>query len=286
MDDRRHVAATVTAYTDTGLPAGTAYTYRVRATNAVGTSAASSDGDGDHAGRVDHDHVPEHAHADLGHRPAGARSRTNASIKGNPITLRGTAYASGLGTHASSTISYALGGTYTTFLSDVGVDDETNGQGAVDFQVYGDGTLLYDSGVLTGTSPVAHVSVSVAGVQTLTLVATNGVAGTIDYDHADWAGARLATAVTTTAATPTATPAVMRATAAATLAASQATTATVVARVTSAQATTAATEVDMAVSKKEIARAKAAAVKAASAAARAAATAKAKAAAAAGPRRR
>jgi len=28
-------------------------------------------------------------------------------------------------------------------------------------------------------------------VQTLQLVATNAIAGDIDYDHADWAGARL-----------------------------------------------------------------------------------------------
>ncbi len=274
------VASTVTAYTDTGLSAGTAYTYRVRATNGVGTSAASATATATTlAASTTTTYLstltPTTATTGWG------SLQDNASIKGNPITLRGTVYASGLGTHASSTISYALGGTATTLLSDVGVDDETNGQGAVDFQVYGDGTLLYDSGVLTGASPVAHVSVNVAGVQTLTLVATNGVAGTIDYDHADWAGARLATAVTTPTATPTATPAVMKATAAATLAAAQATTAKVVARVTAAQATTAGTEVDMAVSKKEIARAKAAAAKAARAAARAAVESKARAATAA-----
>ena len=51
--------------------------------------------------------------------------------------------------------------------------------------------MLYDSGVLTNQSPVAHVDVSVAGVQVLALVATNGVSGSIDYDHADWAGAEL-----------------------------------------------------------------------------------------------
>ena len=32
---------------------------------------------------------------------------------------------------------------------------------------------------------------NVSGVQQLTLVATNGVANSIDYDHADWAGAEL-----------------------------------------------------------------------------------------------
>ena len=76
----------------------------------------------------------------------------------------------------------------------VGIDDETGGQGAADFQVYGDGVLLYDGGVLTGASAVKTLSVNVTGVQTLTLVANPGVAGSIDYDHADWAGATLLTA--------------------------------------------------------------------------------------------
>ena len=261
------VGSTVTTYTDTGLAAGTPYTYRVRATNAVGSSVAS-------------------ATAVVTTLPASTTTtyvstlapttatvgygtlQDNASIKGNPITLRGTTYASGLGAHASSTITYALGGAYATFLSDVGVDDETNGQGAVDFQVYGDGTLLYDSGVLTGTSPVAHLSVSVAGVQTLTLVANPGVSGTIDYDHADWAGTRLvATPATTVTPTPTATAAVVRATAAATVASTRASTASVEAQVTATQATAAERRAAAAVTKKEIAKAKAAAKKAARAAA-------------------
>ena len=48
--------------------------------------------------------------------------------------------------------------------------------------------MLYDSGVVTGSSAVAPVSVGVAGVQTLTLVAAPGGAGSIDFDHADWCG--------------------------------------------------------------------------------------------------
>ena len=275
------VAPTVTAYTDTGLSTGTTYTYRVRATNAVGTSAASSSATATTLAAsttTTYLSALTPTTATVGYGTLQA----NASIKGNAISLRGTTYASGLGAHASSTIAYALAGRYTAFLSDVGVDDETNGQGAVDFQVYGDGTLLYDSGVLTGTSPVAHLSVSVAGVQTLTLIASPGVAGSIDYDHADWAGARL---VTTTAAsatpTGTATAAILRASAAAELAGSRATTATLVAKVTSIQAATAATVVQMAVTKKGVAKARAAAAKAARTAARAAAKAKAQARAAA-----
>jgi hypothetical protein len=192
------VAANATNYTDAGLSASATYAYQVMATNNVGSSPASSIATATTlaAAAVTTNLstlTPTSATVGWG------TLQDNASIKGNPITLRGTVYATGLGAHASSTITYALGGTYATFLSDVGIDDETAGQGSVDFQVYGDGKLLYDSGVLTGTSPVAHVNVSVAGVQTLTLIALPGVTGSIDYDHADWAGAKLVAAATTTA---------------------------------------------------------------------------------------
>ena len=115
------------------------------------------------------------------------------SVNGNPLTLNGTVYAKGIGAHAVSNITFNLGGNYTSFLSDVGVDDEENakGVGSVEFQVIGDGKVLYDSGVLQNGQAPATINISVAGVQTLTLVATNGVPNNIDFDHADWAGTRL-----------------------------------------------------------------------------------------------
>jgi hypothetical protein len=45
--------------------------------------------------------------------------------------------------------------------------------------------------VLAGGGTPLHISVNVTGVQQLTLVVNPGQAGTIDYDHADWAGAEL-----------------------------------------------------------------------------------------------
>ena len=106
--------------------------------------------------------------------------------------MAGTTYAKGIGTHAASTIVYNLAGAYTSFISTVGIDDEEIGKGTgeVEFQVYGDGTLLFDSGVLSNGQS-ANINVSVAGVKTLTLVASNGIPNDIDYDHADWAGARV-----------------------------------------------------------------------------------------------
>ena len=114
---------------------------------------------------------------------------SNGSGDGNIITLNGVTYAKGLGAHAVSNIVINLNKQYGTFLSDIGVDDET-GPGTVVFQVWGDGVKLYDSGLMTQTSTTKNVSVNVSNVTQLTLTVTNG-GDNIDYDHADWANARL-----------------------------------------------------------------------------------------------
>ncbi len=197
-------ALAATTYTDAGpLAAGTTYQYRVLANNTQGSSAPS-------------------AVASLVTPPVGTITVSlsdltpttattgygivmrDASVGGHTLTLGGVTYAKGMGVHAVSNLVYNLAGQYTTFTSDVGVDDEEDaaGVGSVDFQVIGDGRVLFDSGVLHNGVAATHVSVSVAGVQALTLVATNGVAGSIDYDHADWAGATL-TGVPTVPAAPT-----------------------------------------------------------------------------------
>jgi hypothetical protein len=126
----------------------------------------------------------------------------NLAGDGLTLTLNGVTYAKGLGTHANSDITYNLGGAYTTFISDVGIDDESGSAGSVVFQVYADGTKIYDSGLMRGTTATKSINVSVAGKQQLRLMVTNGGDGAND-DHGDWAGARLVSSGTST---PTPTP--------------------------------------------------------------------------------
>src|SRR5204863_277900 len=76
------------------------------------------------------------------------------------------------------------------FKATVGVDDEVGTLGSVDFQVYADASKIYDSGVMTGASASNDVDVSIAGANQLRLVVTDGGDG-VDYDHADWALARV-----------------------------------------------------------------------------------------------
>ncbi|HET6249180.1 MAG TPA: NPCBM/NEW2 domain-containing protein [Tepidisphaeraceae bacterium] len=193
-----NVAPTATSYTDSNLSAATQYYYRIRAVNAVGSSPNTAVVN---ATTLSATAAPAAPAAPVFLSDMTPTSSTigwgtlqiNKSVGGHTLTLRGQTYANGIGTHAVSSIVYALGGKYSTFISDVGIDDEENGvgTGSVDFQVIGDGKILFDSGILTNASPIVHINVSIAGVQNLTLLATNGVTGSIDYDHADWAGAEV-----------------------------------------------------------------------------------------------
>ncbi len=114
----------------------------------------------------------------------------NAAGDGGPIVLNGVTHAKGLGVHAVSEIRYNLGGSCTSFQASVGVDDEVGAMGSVVFLVFADGVQLFSSGTMTGSSVTQTVDVDVTGRAELLLRVTGG-SDWIDYDHADWASARL-----------------------------------------------------------------------------------------------
>ncbi|MDB5328802.1 MAG: hypothetical protein JWM57_4371 [Phycisphaerales bacterium] len=189
------LGTSATTFTDNSLAAGTKYYYRVYAVNAVGNSAPSATVSATTVSAASV--VTQLSSLNWTSATAGYGTvQKNLSIGGNAIKLRGTTYASGIGTHAASTIVYNLAGKYTSFLSDVGVDDEVvgKGTGSVQFKVIGDGRTLYDSGIVTSLGAVKSLNLDVTGVTTLTLTAAS-VNGNIDYAHADWAGARLLSAL-------------------------------------------------------------------------------------------
>lgn len=104
------------------------------------------------------------------------KDRSNGEINasdGRTIALKGKTYAKGLGVHAPSEIRYNLGGKYSTFIADVGVDDEVGGNGSVVFEVWADGERLYNSGVIYGNTATKQVKVSMAGKQELKLLVTD-----------------------------------------------------------------------------------------------------------------
>ncbi len=112
----------------------------------------------------------------------------NESVDGHPLTIDKTVYSTGVGTHAVSTLMINLNKTASAFHALVGVDDETNGKGAVVFQVWADGHLKYTSGVMHAGDAAKPVDVDLTGVKSVALLVNAGTAG-IDFDHADWADA-------------------------------------------------------------------------------------------------
>ena len=108
---------------------------------------------------------------------------------GGPITLNTIVYPKGLGTHAASDVRYAISGC-TSFQTDIGLDDEVGPNGSAVFRVYLDGTIAYDSGTMTGSTATKTINLDVTGKSELRIVVTNG-GDTVDYDHADWANARI-----------------------------------------------------------------------------------------------
>jgi alpha-galactosidase len=112
------------------------------------------------------------------------------SVDSRPLTLKGKVYPHGVGTHARSEFQVSLQGTATEFLSMVGVDDERTGSGSVTFQVWVDGKLAADSGVMHGGDTPKLLDIKLTGAKRLTLIVGDANDG-INDDHADWAGAML-----------------------------------------------------------------------------------------------
>ncbi|WP_394840227.1 NPCBM/NEW2 domain-containing protein [Pendulispora rubella] len=122
------------------------------------------------------------------------RNKSNgekAAGDGKTLTLNGTTYTKGFGVHSPSAISFRPNGACSTFTANIGIDDEVSSAAASGiFQVWGDGKLLYDSGVMKSGTATKNVSVDISGRTDLRLEVAGGT-DTTNSDHADWANARV-----------------------------------------------------------------------------------------------
>lgn len=112
----------------------------------------------------------------------------NRSVWEKPLTIAGTRYVRGLGTHAPSRIVYALDGKYRRFQCWAGADYATGP--SVTFEVIVDGKKAFESGLMKRDDAARRVDVDITGAKTLELIVGDGGNG-IMSDHADWADARL-----------------------------------------------------------------------------------------------
>ena len=119
------------------------------------------------------------------------QAKANKSVDGKTLTIGGQTFARGLGTHAPGVFKVNLGGAAVRFTARVGVDDEVIGKpakGTVEFQVIGDGKVLWKSGTMTVKEPAKEVNVDLKGVQQVDLVVTIG-GDSYAGDHSDWVDA-------------------------------------------------------------------------------------------------
>lgn len=121
------------------------------------------------------------------------RDRANggeAPEDGPPLRTGGREYARGLGVHAASRVLFHTGGRCHRFLADVGLDESAGADGSVLFEVLGDGTSRFRTGIVRRDTPPISVDVDLHGVRFIELRVD---AAGDDYvaDVADWADARL-----------------------------------------------------------------------------------------------
>jgi len=108
-----------------------------------------------------------------------------------PIRINGVRYPKGLGMHppqaGAATVSYALGGRARTLVGAVGFNDPADHAGGpqpVNFQVVGDGRVLWESQPIRALKETTPFRVDVSGVATLQLRAH--AAGSAFNCHAVW----------------------------------------------------------------------------------------------------
>ena len=115
--------------------------------------------------------------------------KVNKSVDGNPLLIAGTRYERGLGVHALYKYMVALDGNGRSFTAKVGVDDESGKDATVEFFVLGDKQVLWQSGIMRPGDPAKEVDVNLKGINKLALFVSDG-GDNINYDHADWIGAK------------------------------------------------------------------------------------------------
>jgi hypothetical protein len=130
---------------------------------------------------------PKTAAAGWGGIPKNDKNISNGALK-----IADRIYSKGIGTHAVSDIVYSLKGRYKTFTAEVGMDGYALQckKGSVEFKVYGDEKLLWESGVMKYSNSPKPVKIDISGVDLLRLYVSDA-GDDINYDHANWGKAKI-----------------------------------------------------------------------------------------------
>jgi hypothetical protein len=110
----------------------------------------------------------------------------NRNVIGGFMTLRGRLMSTGFGVTSGTSQTWILDRQYRQFRATVGVDDAAQGIGSVVFQILVDGTLAWQSEIITGKSaPVAVPPVDLSAANELALLVQFAERGNV-LDYANW----------------------------------------------------------------------------------------------------
>jgi alpha-glucosidase (family GH31 glycosyl hydrolase) len=112
-------------------------------------------------------------------------SENNINLKA-PMQMNGLKFRQGLTVAGESRLDYQLAGYWQLFRADVGINDSCREHGSVQFQIYGDNKLLFDSGTIKAPA-VVKPELDIRGIKLLSL---RTVAGN-NKVCANWANASL-----------------------------------------------------------------------------------------------
>ncbi len=115
-------------------------------------------------------------------------AHVDKSVIGQTMSLGGTKYERGVGSHASSEIIIDLKGKAKLFSAMVGVDDETEGQGSVIFSILVDGKIVARTAVMRGGDKPVELGAELDGAKFMVLTVEDA-GDNNNFDHADWANA-------------------------------------------------------------------------------------------------
>ena len=118
-------------------------------------------------------------------------AQADRSVDGHPLSIAGKHFDHGVGTHAAGIFCVDLAGSAKGLTAWVGIDDDAGKTSdAVQFQVVGDGKLLWQSKAFVAGMPAEEADVNLSGVKALTLLVALVGDGN-QFCHADWADAKI-----------------------------------------------------------------------------------------------
>ncbi len=132
--------------------------------------------------------IPQQQHkTDISAPTAQQRQfQLDQAFSGQPMRMNGLLFQHGVGVSGQTRLDYELRGDWQLLRADLGVDDSCKNTGSVQFQIFGDDQLLFDSGALQAPA-VVKPELDIRTIRRLSLRTVGANTDTC----ANWANAQL-----------------------------------------------------------------------------------------------